>query len=836
MKNRVISFFAALLLLICSLPLTADASAASTSYTYIMAQKYSDIHISDKYIYFELDGKWGRADLNGAVNMEPVYSSLSEIMSKSAEAATRSSYTMFKSENGKYGYKNSSGQIVVEPIYDIASKVYDNGLAIVMYKGKYGIIDTSGKVRFDFVCDTLYKSDTSDKFAYTQDGRYGFISESCSVLCEPFLRAEAVAMYDDYAIFEASGGKYGMVGYDGTILCSAIWDFIRDFSEELAAVGVKEDFYGINVRWGYINKTGETVIPAIYDSYSVDALDFSGGLAGVCEGEYGFFINKTGEKTLSFKKGVYPYRSFSDGIAVIDDGYNKKYIDGNGEILIESNGRSWYDASEMHGSIASVTSFTSDYSATECGVIKYNGNLPSDWALSEVNAAIKAGIVPESLQNLYKSPMSRAEYCALAVTLIEAYTGEPIEYTVGDRERGSFVDTSDEAVLNAQALGIVQGRGNGVFDPDGIINRQEAARILVNTFKACAYLPGHTGKSPVYNDADSTAIWASEGIWYTAEWKVMIGVGDNMFDPTGSYTREQSILTMIRLYNTLLQNRPQELYIHPDVSGVGESTVGSLGEQLDCVVTMTIPSGWTYDYAEQSFYDGETKCAQLSNACIYSGTLPDEESEKGVYSWTSGSLRVTMRFEAGYYDRGSEIAQNVRLYDRAEPSIESDTAAHMTYVYEKAYEAMSWFRQSTLYSRASLDNAYARLNDSLGGFEIDEEGYITVRDALIKNYAALEKYLKGIFSDEIVKSLLSDPVYKDENGVLKGLSFENAADTGKNVVDYSYRRMGDGKIIYTLKVELIDAATGRVSGSENCEYTYENTGSGWKWTEFSLFN
>jgi len=29
---------------------------------------------------------------------------------------------------------------------------------------------------------------------------------------------------------------------------------------------------------------------------------------------------------------------------------------------------------------------------------------------------------------------------------------------------------------------------------------------------------------------------------------IMGGVGDNRFDPQGEYTREQSILTMLRLY------------------------------------------------------------------------------------------------------------------------------------------------------------------------------------------------------------------------------------------------------------------------------------------------
>ncbi|MDD4774551.1 MAG: WG repeat-containing protein, partial [Eubacteriales bacterium] len=545
-----------MLVILCAV-LTLSANASATDYySYILPMIYDDIEIGDKYIYYCKDGRWGRADPGGSILTGPVYDSLEE--ARVQPPAARQVYFPFKGDNGLYGYKNSAGAVVIPAQYDAVANNFENNAAIVQKNGKYGIVNSSGEVLFDFISDTLYKSDINNYYAYTVDGRTGFIDNKFKKLSEPFLRATFVSMYDGYAVYQASGDKYGLASYDGKILCGAIWDYMRDFCEGLAAVGVNEDFYGINARWGYIDKKGNTVIPVIFNSVNPASLDFSGGLAGVCEGSSGYYIDKEGRVVIRLPENTYPYTGFSRGLAVISENLDKSYINRNGQVIIEAApGVRWYRADAIRDDIAVVSSYLDSFTEGYAGVIRYHGNNPSSWAQSEVSAAEKAGLLPEELAGQYTVPITRAEYCRLSIKLIESYTGLAITDIVGKVNRNVFTDTADLNVLYAEALGIVEGRGGGIFDPRGKINRQEAAKILVNTYKSCAYIPAHVKPMPVWSDKGLIDSWAEEGIWYMNEWGVMIGVGNNRFAPKNDYTREMSVMTMIRLYNLLLDNRPE---------------------------------------------------------------------------------------------------------------------------------------------------------------------------------------------------------------------------------------------------------------------------------------
>jgi hypothetical protein len=52
---------------------------------------------------------------------------------------------------------------------------------------------------------------------------------------------------------------------------------------------------------------------------------------------------------------------------------------------------------------------------------------PSGWAVEAVSRAKDLGILPEALQSSYQQNTTRAEFCELAVALIEKLTGKPIE-------------------------------------------------------------------------------------------------------------------------------------------------------------------------------------------------------------------------------------------------------------------------------------------------------------------------------------------------------------------------------------------------------------------------
>ena len=167
----------------------------------------------------------------------------------------------------------------------------------------------------------------------------------------------------------------------------------------------------------------------------------------------------------------------------------------------------------------------------------------STWSEYSLNRAKYLNIIPEPLQSQYTQATTRAEFCALAVALYEKVTGSEIT------ARATFVDSSDINVQKMGGLGVVQGVGEGKFAPDNTITRQEAAIMLANLMKAMG--KPLTELAPTFDDNEAIASWAFTQVGQVQSAGIMSGVGDNIFSPRTSYTREQSIMTMIRLYDLM---------------------------------------------------------------------------------------------------------------------------------------------------------------------------------------------------------------------------------------------------------------------------------------------
>jgi len=168
---------------------------------------------------------------------------------------------------------------------------------------------------------------------------------------------------------------------------------------------------------------------------------------------------------------------------------------------------------------------------------------PSQWAQEDVNAAIAADLVPPDLRHNYTQPITRAEFSALAVRLYETVKGE----ITG---RVPFADTNDINVQKMAYLEVVAGVGNNRFDPNGTLTRQQAAVMLTRLAAAMRHpFPvGNLRQAAPFADMGSVAPWAVEGVTRVYAAEIMGGVGNNNFAPHLPYTREQSIVTMLRMY------------------------------------------------------------------------------------------------------------------------------------------------------------------------------------------------------------------------------------------------------------------------------------------------
>lgn len=158
------------------------------------------------------------------------------------------------------------------------------------------------------------------------------------------------------------------------------------------------------------------------------------------------------------------------------------------------------------------------------------------------------------LQKDYQNNITRREFCTLSIQFLKQILATDPELDgIMDIDLGKspFTDVDDPAVTWAYYLEIVSGTGGGRFNPNGQITRQEAAAMLTN-MAGNVFGLNVGAKSSNFNDRGQISDWAKGSVDFVYEYGIMSGTGNNAFAPQSPYTREQSIVTILRMYNTLV--------------------------------------------------------------------------------------------------------------------------------------------------------------------------------------------------------------------------------------------------------------------------------------------
>lgn len=321
--------------------------------------------------------------------------------------------------------------------------------------------------------------------------------------------------------------------------------------------------------WGAIDKTGKTVIPFRYEGLGI----VGDGLIRFQEnGKHGYLDAATLETVIPAR--YEETTGFSNGLAAVYDGSKAILIDRRGNPVPGGDKLrvSTYFFFKDSGSTAVQP--PAEYVVIEengrygYGHVEYLPPLPekdemSDWAYEEVTAAIEENLVPVALQNLYQNNINRGEFCGLTVQavteilgvsaeeLVQQRTGKALSAWIGEYP---FRDTADADVIAAYTLDIVGGRGNGTFDPYATITRQEAAALLTRGAKVLG-MDTTVITEAGYADGGDIAGWAKGSVDFVAQANVMNGTGEGRFTPAGTYSREQSFMTIYRLYQALLETQ-----------------------------------------------------------------------------------------------------------------------------------------------------------------------------------------------------------------------------------------------------------------------------------------
>ena len=176
------------------------------------------------------------------------------------------------------------------------------------------------------------------------------------------------------------------------------------------------------------------------------------------------------------------------------------------------------------------------------------------WAQTFAKEAAANSLLPYEFTSIYGNNISREQFCILLGNMSavkENYAS--LEMYMQDKGkaylRNTFADCEgvDVSVDILHALGIVNGKDEYHFDPHGTITREEAATLLCNV--AGLYMWTGITTDLTYADRWSVSPWAKFFVTWVNEYNIMTGITETEFAPQNTYTVEQAVATVIRLYN-----------------------------------------------------------------------------------------------------------------------------------------------------------------------------------------------------------------------------------------------------------------------------------------------
>ncbi len=147
------------------------------------------------------------------------------------------------------------------------------------------------------------------------------------------------------------------------------------------------------------------------------------------------------------------------------------------------------------------------------------------------------------------------------------------QYNLTEFQSRWFTDVShcgyDLAINALGTYDILNGYGDGKFEPDKTMTRAEFCAMLIQAFHLT-----DLKKGVKFSDVPEDA-WYADEVGTVAAWGLMNGVGDGAFDPEETLTTEQAITVLARAgiqYNVLLKAKAKQWNqeAHPELSPYSE--------------------------------------------------------------------------------------------------------------------------------------------------------------------------------------------------------------------------------------------------------------------------
>ncbi len=164
------------------------------------------------------------------------------------------------------------------------------------------------------------------------------------------------------------------------------------------------------------------------------------------------------------------------------------------------------------------------------------------WAQESIDYLYEKGIIAESADGKFRpdDAVTRAEFIKMLVMTLGIYDEMSI-CTFSDVSKDSWYSIY---VASAQKNGMILGNEKNLFNPDAEITRQDICVILNRVMDKLGY--ENKAYEPHFADDEAISEYAKNAVYRLYEFKVINGVGNNIFDPLNSATRAMSAKMLVQ--------------------------------------------------------------------------------------------------------------------------------------------------------------------------------------------------------------------------------------------------------------------------------------------------
>ena len=407
-------------------------------------------------------------------------------------------------QTGKYGYTDWTGAQIVPPSYDFAVP-FAEGFAKVQKDGKFSYIDKTGKLLIPWQTHEIQTAD-GRYFTYRENGKSTVLDHQGNVVLPPFYE-NMLLFRDGVAAAMQADGWYGLIDTSGAEILPFQYRELRYIGKGLY-LALKDN------KHGYVNAKGQPVGPMIWEPSAFPPLvgslltvagdgkagfmdlrgnlvqelryhallpspDGSGPIIVRRDTKYGLVDATSGKLLLEpilelDENGITPYEN---GFATVRKNGYEGILDAKGNLVV----RPEYQKAQVIGDFLYLRADDGTASIAQWNPVLQPLNpdiLTVPTTDGKVRSIVEAGILQgdDTGNLLLDDTLTRAQFVTMLARMEQWDLTEPTDMAFSDVPPAHWAYA---AISHAAALGLVNGMGDGTFQPDASVTTQQIFTVLV---------------------------------------------------------------------------------------------------------------------------------------------------------------------------------------------------------------------------------------------------------------------------------------------------------------------------------------------------------------------